>query len=75
MTTPLSPRHVISLRLDPELARRVKIFASLTDTSANEIISLAVGDYLTAHGPELRAAAAERAAILTAVATDKLASL
>lgn len=68
-------QHTMSLRMPSELARSLKIFASVTDTSANHIINAAITSYLREHDKEFRAAAAERAASLTRVATDKLADL
>lgn len=66
----------LTLRLPAELADAVKNYAFLMNTSGNEVIKLAVVEYLKAHAQtEMVRAAFEKALEQHQVAFDKLADL
>ncbi|WP_322857770.1 DNA-binding protein [Mycobacterium shigaense] len=66
----------LTLRLPTELADAVKNYAFITNTSGNEVIKLAVAEYLKAHAQtDMVRAAFERALEQHKVAFDKLADL
>ena len=50
LSTPTAPENKesvnISLRLSPELSRKLEMYCSMTGVSKNGVISLAVSDFL-----------------------------
>lgn len=66
----------LTLRLPAELADAVKNYAFITNTSGNEVIKLAVIEYMKAHAQtDMVRAAFEKALEQHKIAFDKLADL
>jgi hypothetical protein len=66
----------LTVRLPDELAEALRNYAFVTDTSANEVIKVALAEYLTAHAhTDVVGAAFNRALKQHAIAFDKLANL
>lgn len=66
----------LTVRLPVELADALKNYAFITETSGNEIIKRAIGEYLRAHAQtDMVKAAFDKALQQHAIAFDKLADL
>ncbi len=48
-----SPNKVFGVRMDPKLAKKLKILAVKKDTQVYKLLEEAVTDYLKKHGGEL----------------------
>jgi predicted transcriptional regulator len=66
----------LTVRLPDELAEALRNYAFVTDTSANEVIKVALAEYLTAHAhADVVRAAFDKALRQHVAAFDKLANL
>lgn len=66
----------LTVRLPVELADALKNYAFITETSGNEIVKRAIGEYLRAHAQtDMVKAAFDKALQQHAIAFDKLADL
>jgi predicted transcriptional regulator len=66
----------LTVRLPDELAEALRNYAFVADTSANDVIKVALAEYLTAHAhTDVVGAAFKKALKQHAVALEKLANL
>ena len=72
----MTAQKTLTVRLPEELAEALRNYAFVTDTSANEVIKVALAEYLRAHAhTDIVRAAFNKALSQHAVAFDKLENL